>query len=94
MNMQISRPPGLIVVVTVTALIAVLDIIGYGIGLFAIINGGVDAENSFVIVVGFGLSVAMAVAAHRLWYFERWAVRLAQIVYAVSIVSIISRGIN
>ena len=90
MNSRISRPPGLIVLVTVTAVIAVLDIIGYGIGLFAIINGGVNAENSFVIVVGFVLSVATAVAAHRLWYFERWAHRLAQIVYAISIVSITS----
>jgi hypothetical protein len=90
MNNEVGRPPGLIVVVTMTASIAVLDIVGYGIGLFAIINGGVNAENSFVIVVGFVVAVAMAVAAHRLWYFERWAHRLAQIVYAISIVGIVS----
>ena len=90
MNLGISRPPGLIVAVTVTAVIAVLEIITYGIAVFAVVNGGVDAETSVVIVMWFAFSVAMAVAAHRLWYFERWAVRLAQIVYVVSIIRTVS----
>lgn len=90
MNAEISRPPGLIFLVIVTAVIAVLDILVYGLGLIAVFVADVELESSIVILVGFVFSVAMAVAAHRLWYLERWAPRLAQIVYAISIISTVS----
>ena len=90
MNITIDRPPGLIIVVIVTAVIAVPDIIVYGIGLFGVIIGNMEAETSVTILIGFVLSMAMAVTAHRLWYFERWAHRLAQIVYVAYIIGTVS----
>lgn len=89
MSSAISRPPGLVVVVTATAILAVLGILLYGISLLALANDGVDGTAKFVITFGFAFSIAIAVAAHRLWYFQPWAVRLAQIVYVIQLIWIV-----
>jgi hypothetical protein len=92
MNAEICRPPGLVVTVIVTGVVAAWEIFRSGLGLIALFIANVDAVDTFVILFLFILGVSTAVTAHGLWYFERWAPRLAIIVYSISIL-ILAAGI-
>ena len=86
MNKEICRPPGLVVAVIVTGVAAAWEIFWSGLGLIALFIANVDAATTSGILFLFVLGVSTAVTAHGLWYFERWAPRLALIVYPISII--------
>jgi hypothetical protein len=86
MNLEVCRPPGLVVAVIVTGVAAAWEIFWSGLGLIALFIANVDAATTSGILFLFVLGVSTAVTAHGLWYFERWAPRLALIVYPISII--------
>ena len=86
MNLQASRPPGLIAVVVITAVFSVFGLLICGLGLFAVSTGQLTVFQALVSLVCFALSVAEAVVCFGLWKREDWSFQLAQAVYALNIV--------